>query len=67
MLNIKRFIEKVTNSESKQGTTIVLPIAEARLLRDDIAKLIMDNYELLNKQKGTNDDTIQVEITGGTW
>jgi len=36
-------------------------------LRDEIAKLIADNYELLSKQKGATDDNIQVEITGGTW
>jgi hypothetical protein len=67
MLNIKRFIEKVTNSDSKSSNTLVLPISEARLLRDEIAKLIADNYELLSKQKGATDDNIQVEITGGTW
>lgn len=67
MLNIKRFIEKVTNADSKSNNTLVIPITEARILRDEIAKLVADNYELLSKQKGANDDTIQVEITGGTW
>lgn len=66
MLNIKRFIEKVSSSESKQNATLVLPMSEARLLRDEITKLLADNYELLSK-KGITDDTIQVEINGGTW
>jgi hypothetical protein len=66
MLNIKRFIEKVSGSESKQSATVVLPMNEARLLRDEIAKLLADNYELMSK-KGITDDTIQVELTGGTW
>lgn len=66
MLNIKRFMDKVTASDSRQGTTLVLPMSEARLLRDEIAKMIADNYELLSRQ-GPKDDTIQVEITGGSW
>lgn len=66
MLNIKRFIEKVSGNESKSSTTVVLPMNEARLLRDEIAKLLADNYELISK-KGITDDTIQVEINGGTW
>lgn len=66
MLNIKRFIEKVSSSESKSSATLVLPMSEARMLRDEITKLLADNYELLSK-KGITDDTIQVEINGGTW
>jgi hypothetical protein len=63
MIIIKRFIDKVS---ATRGTNLVLPIDEARTLRDEIAKLIIDNYELLNKK--ANDDTvIQMEINGGKW
>ena len=68
MIIIKRFIEKVSAQESKHGTSVVIPIDEARLLRDSIAKLIADNYELLNnKQESITDNIIQVEVNGGKW
>jgi hypothetical protein len=63
MIIIKRFIDKVS---ATRGTNLVLPIDEAKTLRDEIVKLIADNYELLNKK--ANDDTvIQMEINGGKW
>ena len=68
MIIIKRFIEKVSAQESKHGTSVVIPIDEARLLRDSIAKLVADNYELLNNKQGSVDDkVIQVEVNGGKW
>jgi len=68
MIIIKRFIEKVSSQEAKHGSTVVLPIDEARLLRDELAKLIADNYELLNnKQESIDDKVIQIEINGGKW
>jgi len=63
MIIIKRFIDKVS---ATRGTNLVLPIDEARTLRDEIAKLIIDNYELLNK-KATDDSVIQIEVNGGKW
>jgi len=63
MIIIKRFIDKVS---ATRGTNLVLPIDEAKTLRDEIAKLIADNYELLNK-KATDDSVIQIEVNGGKW
>jgi transposase-like protein len=68
MIIIKRFIEKVSAQESRQGSSVVIPIDEARLLRDAITKLIADNYELLNnKQESIDSKVIQVEVNGGKW
>ena len=47
MIHIKRFIDKVSIMEAKQGKDVVIPISEARGLRDEVSKLITDNYELL--------------------
>jgi hypothetical protein len=66
MITIKRFIDKVSLIESRRTNTLVLPIDEARLLRDELAKLLVDNYELSNK-KNKDDQVIQVEINGGSW
>jgi len=47
---------------------VILPIEEARMLRDELAKLLSDNYDLLNNKKESIDNTvIQVEVNGGKW
>jgi hypothetical protein len=50
--------------ESKQGKDVVIPIVEARGLRDELSKLLVDNYELL-QNKVSVDPVFQVEINGG--
>ena len=68
MILIKRFIDKVSASEGKTGSTVVLPLEEARMLRDELAKLLSDNYELLNNKKEIIDNNvITVEVNGGKW
>ena len=64
MIIIKRFIDKVS---ATKGTNLVLPIDEAKMLRDEIVKLLADNYELLNKEETTDNAVIQLEINGGKW
>jgi hypothetical protein len=68
MIIIKRFIDRVSASEGKIGTNVILPMEEARMLRDEIAKLLSDNYDLLNIKKDAVDTSvIQVEVNGGKW
>lgn len=68
MIIIKRFIDRVSASEGKIGTNVILPMEEARMLRDEIAKLLSDNYNLLNNKKESIDNSvIQVEVNGGKW
>ena len=64
MLHIKRFIDKVSIMESRQGKDVVIPISEARILRDELSKLIIDNYELL-QNKVVAEPVVQVELNGG--
>jgi acid phosphatase class B len=64
MINVKRFIDKVSAMESRQGKDVVIPIGEARGLRDEVSKLITDNYELL-QNKASVEPAFQVEINGG--
>jgi hypothetical protein len=68
MIIIKRFIDRVSASEGKTGTNVILPMEEARILRDELAKLLSDNYDLLNSKKESIDNSvIQVEVNGGKW
>ena len=64
MIHIKRFVNKVNLIEGKQGRDVVIPIGEARGLRDELTKLLADNYELL-QNKTTIEPIFQVEMNGG--
>ena len=64
MIQIKRFIEKVSLIEGRQGKDVVMPISDARGLRDELAKLLADHYEM---KKDSPDEVIQVQVTGGTF
>jgi hypothetical protein len=64
MIHVKRFLDKVSLAESKQTKDIVIPVIEARGLRDEISKLLSDLYDLNNK-KDKGQEIIKVEITGG--
>ena len=64
MIYIKRFLDKVSLADSKQTKDVVLPITEARGLRDEVAKLLGDLHDL-NSSKAKEPEVIKVEITGG--
>jgi hypothetical protein len=57
-------VDKVSLIETKQGKDVVIPISEARGLRDEISKLLADNYEFL-QNKTVVEPVFQVEINGG--
>lgn len=65
MIHIKRFIDKVASMEGRQGRDVILSISDARALRDEISKIILDQYEAPAKSK--QDDIINVEVKGGKW
>jgi hypothetical protein len=55
-------------ADSKQTKDLVLPMLDARGLRDDITKLLSDLHELtVNKNKENEDVVVQVEIKGGAF
>jgi hypothetical protein len=65
MIHIKKFLDRVSLSESRQNKDIVLPVADARGLRDEIGKLLADLYEV-NKNK-KDKDLVQIEMKGGSF
>ena len=64
MIHIKRFVDKVSLIEGKQGRDVVIPISDARGLRDELTKLLADNYDLL-QNKTSVEPIFQVEMNGG--
>lgn len=68
MMHIKKFIDKISAMESKQNKDVVIPMQEARGLRDEIAKLLIELHE--HKQVAQVDFSVspqQVVIKGGTF
>jgi DNA-binding cell septation regulator SpoVG len=64
MIQIKRFIEKVSLMESKHNKDVVIPINEARILRDELASILVDLYNRNNEKKDATEE-IKIEISGG--
>jgi hypothetical protein len=68
MINIERFIDKVSSMEARHNQALVLPFEEARALRDEIAKLLLNKLDSLSNVTQTNkDQVVQVEMKGGKW
>ena len=65
-MHIKMFIGKMSAIEGRNNRDVVLPLAEARGLRDDIARLLTDLHDL-QQQKDAVQEVIQVEIKGGSF
>jgi hypothetical protein len=63
MIQIKRFIERVSAQEGRAGRDVVIPIADARLLRDEIAFLMADRVIELER----NPPVTEVVVQGGKW
>ena len=66
MIQINRFIEKVSLSEGRKIRDVVLTLEEARGLRDELSKLLSDLYDK-NQNSSKKEELIKVQITGGTF
>lgn len=66
-MHINRFLDKMAVVESKQNKDVVLPIADARGLRDDVARLLAQLNELNSKANSNEPELVQIEIKGGTF
>ena len=68
MLHIKRFIDKMAVAESKQTKDLVLPMSDARGLRDELSKLLSDLYVMSEGQnKAKEDEIVQIEVKGSSF
>lgn len=65
-LHINRFIDSVKAHESRGQKDLSMPLKDAKDLHADITKLLLV-LEQLRQTHTKSDDTIQIEITGGTF
>jgi hypothetical protein len=62
MINVKKFIDKVALAETRNSVQVVLPLIEAKQLRDEIMKIMLDQRE-----QTVVDNNIQVVMRGERW
>jgi len=62
MNQLKKLIDKISLAEGRQAREVVLPLNDAKELRDEITKILLDQREQ-NKQP----EIIDVVIRGGKW
>lgn len=65
MVIIKEFIDKVSVMDSRSKRDLILSSNEARMLRDEIVKLMAENIE--NKRQTAAEVPETLEISGGKW
>lgn len=64
MINIERFIDRIASVEGRQGKDVIIPVSEAKLLRDEITKLLLENKKLSSDKK---EEVIEVKMIGNKW
>ena len=68
MLHINRFMDKMAVADTRQNKDLVLPMPEARGLRDEITRLLADLHELNKKNNQEKDnEVLQIEVKGGSF
>lgn len=63
MNGISKFIDRVSLTEARGGRDLVLSMDDARLLRDEIAKLLLQLHASAPVQR----ESTSIEFVGGKW
>ena len=66
MIHINRFIDLIKAQESRGGRDVTMSLRDAKDLHGDITKLLL-SLETVRTQINTQNEPIQVEITGGSF
>jgi hypothetical protein len=65
-LHINRFVDRIKAHESRAARDFSMPMQDARDLHADITKLLAQLQEL-HEHATQKSETVQVEITGGSF
>jgi hypothetical protein len=63
MSQIKKFIDKITYAEARQSKDIIMSVSDAKELRDEVMKLLIDNQS----SDKVSEETIEVVMKGSKW
>jgi hypothetical protein len=61
MTQIKKFIDKIALMEGRQAREVILTLNDAKELRDEIMKILLDQRNNVSEPK------IEVVMKGGKW
>lgn len=59
MSQIKKLMDKISLAEGRNSKDVVLTLADARLLRDEVLTILLD------KKQSTSDEVVEVVVRGG--
>lgn len=68
-IHIQRFVDKLSGAESRGARDLVLPLAEAKALHQDITRLLITLDTLRNSTEKTKPDeeVIEIQVSGGSF
>lgn len=61
---IKKFIDKIATLEGRGSREVILPMIDAKELRDEISKLLIDQR---TTQSPKTDEVFTIEMRGGSF
>jgi len=61
MIQIKKLIDRIAIAESRNTREVILPITEAKELRDELTKILLDQREV------KSDEVIEVVMRGASF
>lgn len=61
MNNIKKFIDRISYLEGRGSKDLVIPMSDARQVRDELIKLLLDS------KTDKKEEVIEVVVKGGKW
>jgi hypothetical protein len=67
MSQIKKFIDKVANAEGRQAKDLLMPIHDAKQLRDEIMKLLIDIQSANPSTTSIQGPEVEVVMKGAKW
>lgn len=67
MIHIKKFIDRVSIAENNRNTTVIISMLEAKGLRDELAKLLVDLHDAVKTENSIDTSSIQIEVKGGSF
>ena len=62
MSQIKKFTDKIAMMEGRGAREVILTLSDAKELRDDILKILVDQ-----RDQGSKPEIIEVVMNGGKW
>ncbi len=62
MNQIKKFIDRISQAESRNTREVIMPLNEAKELRDELTKVLLDQRN--NKPE---EEVIEVVMRGGSY